>query len=243
MAHARSTRAVGARLAPLSVMPRRTFWQREMRCGRGAGLGSCRRRRLGNVESPCPSGLRMRDLTRPWTAAQLGTVHRRVGMPVKMAAPGFQRGASQQQNQDRRRPHAPAPADTRRRRIAAAAARLLAAAPLTLVCIRRHLHNVQAPARPRFGPGAQAPAARAGRPRRRDRPHHDRQGRRARVGYLWRVRSGWQSRQVRYQGRGKGQSDVAHDVLVADSLRGRAQPRPGGGARPDSSVFDVAGVL
>ena len=183
----------------------------------------------------------MRDFTRPCTAAHLGTVRGRVGMPIKMPASRFPArapgGASQQQNQDRRRAHAPASADTRRRCITVAAACLLDAAP------RRYIKNVQAPARPRFGPGAQAPAARAGRPRRRDRPHHDRQGRRARVGYLWRVRSGWQSRQVRYQGRGKGQSDVAHDVLVADSLRGRAQPRPGGGARPDSSVFDVAGVL
>ena len=183
----------------------------------------------------------MRDFTRPCTAAHLGTVRGRVGMPIKMPASRFPArapgGASQQQNQDRRRAHAPASADTRRRCITVAAACLLDAAP------RRYIKNVQASARPRFGPGAQAPAARAGRPRRRDRPHHDRQGRRARLGYLWRVRSGCQSRQVRYQGRGKGQSDVAHDVLVADSLRGRAQPRPGGGARPDSSVFDVAGVL
>ena len=192
MAHARPTRAVGARLAALSVMPRRTFWQRAMRCGRGAGLGSAgetvvkERKKRALVGSRC--GI-LRVLALQHISGRFAD-----GSACLLRCPprGFQRGASQQQNQDRRRAHAPASADTRRRCITVAAACLLDAAP------RRYIKNVQAPARPRFGPGAQAPAARAGRPRRRDRPHHDRQGRRARVGYLWRVRSGWQSRQVRY---------------------------------------------
>ena len=45
-------------------------------------------------------------------------------------------------------------ARVRRYAIAAAATRHLEAAPLTFVCIRRPSHNVQAPARPRVGPGA-----------------------------------------------------------------------------------------
>ena len=66
-------------------------------------------------ESPCPSRLRMRDLTCPWTAAHLGTVRGRVGMPIKMAPLAVSSARARQNKQDRRRAHAPASAGASQR--------------------------------------------------------------------------------------------------------------------------------